>query len=115
MLRRALGWIGYKEARAETHEEPSHAQIMAATLQRMRLAELQIREATTLEDLDIGRSALLACQAEIQQLIRSAKRERGMTLRPIAETEEMHRNLKDFLNHRGDGERQSRRKTGTSR
>lgn len=114
-MKRALGWVGYKEAREETIEHLSHAHMMAVTLQRMRLAELQIKEATTLEDLDIGRSALLACQAEIQQLIRAAKRERGITLRPIAETEEMHRNLRDFLNHRGEADRQLRRRTGTGR
>lgn len=57
-------------------------------LERLRLAERLIQEAGTLEDLDIGRTSFQSAKAEVSQLIRLAKKERGIALRPISEVEE---------------------------
>lgn len=111
MLYRALDLIGFKTSQGPLEVRPNYQLLMEDALRRVRLAELQIREATTLEDLDIGRSSLLAAWAEVQQMVRSAKRERGITLRPVSETEEMHRKLRDFMNHRSESA--VRRRTGT--
>jgi hypothetical protein len=109
---RALG-IGPKSSEQETLTR-KYQQIMSDILRRMRLAELQLQEATSLEELDIARSALLAGMAEVQQLIRTAKRDRGIAVRPIAETEELHRNLRVFMNKTTAGElAPTQRKTGT--
>jgi hypothetical protein len=56
-------------------------------LERLRLAERLIQEAGTLEDLDIGRTTFQSAQAEVSQLIRLAKKECGIALRPISEVE----------------------------
>jgi hypothetical protein len=61
---------------------------MDEALERLRLAERLMREAGTLEDLDIGRTIFQSAQAEVSQLIRLAKKERGIALRPVAEVEE---------------------------
>lgn len=61
---------------------------MDEALERLRLAERLIQEAGTLEDLDIGRTIYQSAQAEVSQLIRLAKKERGIALRPISEVEE---------------------------
>lgn len=93
---------------------PSDQELMQDVLRRIRTAEVQIQEATSLEELDIARTTLQSAQAELQQLVRKVKRDRGITLRPIAETEELHRNLRDYLNHRSDTLRLPKRKrTGT--
>jgi hypothetical protein len=102
-VRRALSVLRFHavpEARG-----PSAQERMRELLHRIRTAERQIQEATSLEELDIGRATLIAAHAEMQQLIRIAKRERGIALRPIAETEELHRNLRDFLNQRSEAYR----------
>lgn len=100
ILYRALDAMGLRSQPGPTELRPNYPLLMKDALHRVRLAELQIREATTLEDLDIGRSSLLAAWAEVQQLVRTAKRERGIAVRPVAETEELHRNLRDRMNHR---------------
>jgi len=95
-------------------QHPSDQELMQDVLRRIRTAELQLQEATSLEELDIARTTLQSAQAELQQLVRKSKRDRGIALRPIAETEEMHRNLRDFLNRRSDTLRlPARRRTGT--
>jgi len=116
VFRRALGALGFqKETQDVQSERPDYQQRMKDALSRIRMAELQIQEATSLEELDLGRSTLLAGWAEVQQLVRTAKRERGITLRPISETEELHRNMRDFLNHRQDPNATARKRTGTTR
>lgn len=116
MIRRALTLLRFVKAPPAENHSPNYQQLMRATLQRMRLAEIQLQEATSLEELDIARSAMQSCMAEVQQLIRSAKRDRGITVRPIAETEEMHRTMRDVMHNRAEGERPTpRRRTGTSR
>lgn len=113
VLNRALGALGIKPSQAEL-ARPDYQEMMRKALSRIRMAELQIQEATSLEELDIGRSSLQAGWAEVQQLVRTAKRDRGITVRPIAETEELHRNMRDYLNHRIEGDRNpARRRTGT--
>lgn len=97
---RALELIGFRAPLGSVELHASYQLLMEDALRRVRLAELQIREATTVEDLDIGRSSLLAAWAEVQQLVRTAKRDRGIALRPVSETEEMHRKLRDYMNHR---------------
>lgn len=62
-------------------------------LERLRLSERLMREAGTLEDLDIGRTIFQSAQAEVSQLIRLAKQERGIALRPISEVEERFNQL----------------------
>lgn len=81
---------------------PSYHSMMRDALQRVAMAELQIKEAKTIEELDVGRSAMAAAWAEVQQLVRTAKRDRGIAVRPVAETEELHRQMRDHMNHRGD-------------
>lgn len=63
---------------------------MDEALERLRLSERLIQEASTLEDLDIGRTIFRSAQAEVSQLIRLAKKERGIPLRPISEIEERY-------------------------
>ncbi len=106
---RALSLIGFKASQGPVEIRPNYQALMEDALRRVRVAELQIKEATAVEDLDIGRSALLAAWAEVQQLIRTAKRDRGISLRPVAETEEMHRKLRDYMYHPADSA--PRRKT----
>ena len=116
VFRRALGALGFqKETEEIPKDRPDYQHMMRDALSRIRMAELQIQEATSLEELDLGRSSLLAGWAEVQQLVRTAKRERGITLRPISETEELHRNMRDFLNHRQDPNGIARKRTGTTR
>lgn len=116
VFRRALGALGLqKETGDVPRDRPDYHLMMREALTRIRMAELQIQEATSLEELDLGRSALLAGWAEVQQLVRTAKRDRGITVRPISETEELHRNMRDFLNHRTDPNAAARKRTGTNR
>jgi len=121
VLRRALGALGFTNHTASdpVRDKPDYQILMHEALRRIRMAELQIQEATSLEELDLGRSALLSGWAEVQQLVRTAKREKGISVRPIAEIEERHRNMRDFLNHRvtdsGSHGGSMRRRTGTTR
>jgi polyribonucleotide nucleotidyltransferase len=116
VLRRALGALGIKPTQEENNSKLDYYQeMMRQALSRIRMAELQIQEATSLEELDIGRSAMQAGWAEVQQLVRTAKRDRGLTVRPIAETEELHRNMRDYLNHRIEGDRSPARRRTASR
>jgi len=106
ILGRTLDLFRPRTKRApETAEAGDYRAMMDDALRRIRLSELQIKEAATVEDLDIGRSTLLQAWAEVQQLVRTAKRDRGISVRPVAETEEMHRKLRDYMNHRLDGQR----------
>jgi len=106
IINRTLDLFRPRTIRApETTEARDYKSMMEDALRRIRLSELQIKEASTVEDLDIGRSTLLQAWAEVQQLVRTAKRDRGISVRPVAETEEMHRKLRDFMNRRFEGER----------
>lgn len=100
VLARALGFIGFRPVYRPAQIRPNYELLMEDALRRVRVSELQIKEATTIEDLDIGRSSLLAAWAEVQQLVRTVKRERGISVRPVSETEEMHRKLRDYMNQR---------------
>lgn len=95
-LQRALALLGIRSER-DRLEQPDYAQLLREALDRVRTAELLMREATTFEQLDVARSALSSAQAELQQLIRSAKREQGIALRPVMENEEMHRQMQDYM------------------
>lgn len=66
---------------------------MAQVIERVRRAELQIAQAKELEELDMGRTALQQALAEMQHLIRMAKRERGIELRSIEESESRYREM----------------------
>lgn len=79
---------------------------MQSALERVETARQMLREARSLEELDLARAALQQAQAEVQHVIRSAKRERGVALRPIAETERAYQNLRTRL--KGIGEERSR-------
>ena len=115
LLQRAMGVLGFRLPEREGQRCPDYPQLMKTALQRIRMAELQIQEACSLEDLDVGRSELLAAQAEVQQLVRGAKRERGIAVKPIAQNEEEYHKLIDFMNNRATPDRAPRRKTGTAR
>ncbi|WP_374711631.1 hypothetical protein [Symbiobacterium terraclitae] len=96
MLEKALRLIGFR-ARKDEHREPDHHALMRAALQRVENARQMFREARTLEELDLARSALQQAQAEVQHVIRLAKRERGIALMPISETEQAYRRLWDRI------------------
>jgi|GEM_PF-6576880 len=112
VLKKALRLVGIRDRSGQGR--PDYAALMREAVDRVRTAELLIQESATLEQLDVARSALLSAQAEVQQVIRAAKRERGIALRSIAETEEIHRRMQSFMNNLPP-ERPARRKTGTSR
>ncbi len=77
---------------------------MYRALDRMRTAELQIAQATDLEDLDMGRTALKQAFAEVQHIIRSAKREQGIPLRSIGESEAIYQKIMDTIaGHQNSG------------
>jgi hypothetical protein len=96
MMLRLLASFGLGHAPAE-RAGPDYRELMKLALERIRTAEVQIREATSLEELDTARASLRAAQAEVVQLVRTVKRERGYPLRPIAECEEMHRRLVESM------------------
>lgn len=96
MLQRALALLRFK-APETPPRAPDHYALMKAALSRVETARQMMREARTLEELDLARSALQQAQAEVQHVIRTAKRERGVALRPIAETEKVYRTLWERL------------------
>lgn len=96
-MERALGAI---RLRGDAEAHPPYEEMMDDALRRVRLAELQIREARSVEELDIGRSTLQAAWAEVQSIIRTAKRDRGLTVRTIEETESMFQKMRDHFHHR---------------
>lgn len=113
-LHKALGFIGIRTGESP-QTRPNYQGLMKEALDRVATAERMLREAGSLEQLDLARSAHQSAQAEVQQVIRSAKRERGIALRPIAETEELHRKLRDSMNTHKPEPRGSRRRGGTGR
>jgi hypothetical protein len=88
-IRRFLGPSAKRNLLLETYEIQ-----LDEALDRLRLAERLMHEAATLEDLDIGRTIFQSAQAEVSQLIRLAKKECGITLRPIDEVEERFQQLR---------------------
>lgn len=104
-LSRLLASVGLIPQPSEPEETRLYVAKMHEALERIRVAELQMREATSLEELDVGRSALKAAQAELVQLIRTVKRERGVAVRPVAECEEAHRQILDNLSAQARGQR----------
>ena len=64
-----------------------------AALERYRWAEAQVREAATPEELELAHQAWLAAQADLQWLIRLAKRDQGQSLRPVSETHRVYQAL----------------------
>lgn len=113
-LHRALGLIGIRAGQNEKRR-PNYQQLMREALDRIATAERMLQEAGSLEQLDLARSAHQSAQAEVQQVVRAAKRERGIALRPIAETEELHRKMRDLMNSQKSEPRTSRRRGGTGR
>ncbi|MGE5674772.1 MAG: hypothetical protein ACM3XM_13025 [Mycobacterium leprae] len=102
-VRRCLAQLGFGPQLRQSDQQTDYKRLMQEALDRIRTAELSMQEATSLEELDIARSMLLGGMAEVQQVVRQAKRDRGIALRPIAQVEEFHRNLRDFLNGRTNG------------
>lgn len=96
-LSRLLISVGLIPQPSEPEETREYVALMHRALERIRVAEVQMREATSLEELDVGRSALKAAQAELVQLIRTVKRERGLAVRPVAECEEAHRQMLETM------------------
>ena len=93
-LRSLLERVGLAEMRVEPDEYPA---AMRSALRRLRQAEVQMQEAASLEQLDLGRTAMQQALAEVQHLVRQAKADRGIPLRSIAETEEMYQRLLTHL------------------
>lgn len=100
IVRQLLAAVGMGQP-LPVDDTPDYTQMMNSALERMRLAEIQICEAGSLEELDCGRANLQSAQAEMVQLIRTAKKQRGMSLRPISECEEMHRRLVEHMTGQG--------------
>lgn len=100
MLGRLFDWVSTTVGVRSKLAEPTYREQMQAALAKLRVAEMQLAAATSLEELDLGRSALQQAYAEVQHLVRSAKREQGVPLRTINECEEMHRNLVESLHGR---------------
>jgi hypothetical protein len=96
VLQKALELLGFRVPVKECRE-PDHHSLMQSALQRVEIARQMMREARTLEELDLARSALQQAQAEVQHVIRLAKRDRGIALKPIAETEQAYQRLWDRL------------------
>lgn len=103
LVNRLLSSVGLGQRPQRQEEMPNYALLMRDSLTRIRLAEIKIREAASLEELDIGRCSLLAAHAELVQLIRTAKRDRGYSVRPVSECEEMHRRMVDLMSSREEG------------
>jgi hypothetical protein len=100
IVRQALGSLGLVKNAEERTLSPDYQGLMHRALSRIRTSELQIKESRSLEELDLGRSALLAAQTELQQLIRQVKRERGIAVRPVSETEELFHNMRERMRYR---------------
>ncbi|MFZ5815151.1 MAG: hypothetical protein ACOY93_07585 [Bacillota bacterium] len=112
-LQKALAMIGIRPWPGDRNR-PNYPQLMREALDRVTSAERMLREASSLEQLDLARSAYQSAQAEVQQVIRAAKRERGIALRPIAETEELYRKMRDFMKE-SPPDRGARKRGGTGR
>lgn len=97
VLYRALNFLGIRAGKGDSGL-PDYQESMRQALDRMAAAQRMIQEAVTLEQLDLARSDIAAAQAQLQQVIRQAKRDRGIALRPISETEEIHRRIRESIN-----------------
>ena len=97
IVERALGAMRF---RGESESHPTYEEMMTEALRRVRLSELQIRESRSVEELDIGRSTLQAAWADVQSIVRTAKRDRGIPLRSVEETEGLFRQMRDHFHHR---------------
>lgn len=88
---RAIGRLfGFKDP----EPVPSEAERRwRAALERYRWAEVQLREAATPEELELAHQAWLAAQADLQWLVRLAKRDQGQALRPVSETHRVYQAL----------------------
>lgn len=62
-------------------------------LQRYRWATAQVREASSPEELEVAHKAWQAAQADLQWLIRLAKRDQGIPLRSVSETHRAYQGL----------------------
>lgn len=96
VLHKALGLLGIRSGKG--NQEPDYQGMMRQALDRISGARRMLQEAGTLEQLDLARSDLQVAQAQIQHLLRQAKRERGITLRTVAETEEIYRQMRAYMN-----------------
>lgn len=112
VIQRALALIGLGTSEAERRRS-EFPRMMREALHRLEMAQHMLREAHSLEQLDLARSSFMQAQAEVQQVIRLAKRERGIALRPVSETEEMYRRMRDHMNP-ALTDRAQRRRTGTT-
>lgn len=92
--------LGVRRSRVDREDHQTQVQ---EAIGRLRLAELELQQATSLEALDLARARIVAAQYELQQLIRAAKRERGITLRPIAEVEANYLRMLQLLFRRSEG------------
>lgn len=71
-------------------EKPA-VQLMRGAVHRLRMAELQLAEATTLEEIDGGTEAFQRAVAELETVVRLAKLQQGLQVRPAGEAEAMYR------------------------
>lgn len=99
MTQRTVSWIVRRNGKHEG--QPDYQAMMRAALEQMKTAERMVKEADTLEQLEIARAALQQAQAEVQRVIRMAKRDQGIALRPIAENEALHKQLREYMRRTG--------------
>lgn len=113
VIQRALALIGLGQSEAERRRS-EFPRMMREALHRLEMAQHMLREAHSLEQLDLARSTFMHAQAEVQQVIRLAKRERGIALRPVSETEELYRRMRDHMKASLTDRAHQRRRTGTT-
>lgn len=98
IFRAFFRWIGRLFGfRQERPISPAELQ-WRALLGRYRAAQIQIREAGTPDELEVAHFSYLSAQADLQWHVRQEKRERGMELRPIAESHQVYRKMLSQLN-----------------
>lgn len=85
--------LGFKAAIAGPSESEERWQV---ALERYRWADAQVREASSPEELELAHQAWLTAQADLQWLVRLAKRDHGLALRPVSET---HRIYQALIHH----------------
>jgi hypothetical protein len=116
VLEKAFSFIRLRSGGVD-REATNHQEMMRQALDRVATAQLMLREATTLEQLDMARTDLASAHAGLQQVIRQAKRDRGIALRSIPETEAIFRQMREHFrgNPPPDGGGSPTRKKGGGR
>jgi hypothetical protein len=90
ILRALARWLGrLLGVRQEERSSPDEL-AWRALLNRFQAAHALVREAHTADELAVAHCALLSASADLQFHLRLAKRERGLSLRPLAENDRLY-------------------------